>query len=431
MTAEIGVLNRIGVALAADSAVSIGRDADKIWTSADKLFHLSKSAPVGIMIFGNANYVGIPWETVIKEFRADLADKRYESLEEYAERFFAFLASSRDLFSSASQIANVGELVISLYLSLRDEIKQALSHEAEQRNGLSESEIAPIVQGIVAERLALIRKQPRLRGFGPKTAQDVASAYAPMVRELRREIFGELPCNRGTKRQLASVATEMMVRHYFGPSQAGVVIAGFGDAQPLPSIFAYTVQGMVRNRPRRALLKASHITPDCGAIILPFAQQESVHAFLRGVDDDLAGHMKKSTAVLFKGVVKIVVDAVRESDEQKGASLDAAIAPALQDMLDKLYTDWDGQSARFWHPIIQIVSSLPKDELAGMAEALVNLTKFRRRITPERETVGGPIDVAVITKGDGFVWIKRKHYFDSALNPRVIARYASEGSNGN
>ena len=56
-----------------------------------------------------------------------------------------------------------------------------------------------------------------------------------------------------------------------------------------------------------------------------------------------------------------------------------------------------------------------------MAESLVNLTKFRRRVTPERETVGGPIDVAVITKGDGFVWIRRKHYFDPALNPRVIA----------
>jgi hypothetical protein len=68
------------------------------------------------------------------------------------------------------------------------------------------------------------------------------------------------------------------------------------------------------------------------------------------------------------------------------------------------------------------VASLPKDELGAMAESLVNLTKFKRRISTERETVGGPIDVAVITKGDGFVWMKRKHYFDAGLNPRFIAR---------
>jgi len=28
------------------------------------------------------------------------------------------------------------------------------------------------------------------------------------------------------------------------------------------------------------------------------------------------------------------------------------------------------------------------------------------------ETVAGPIDVAIISKGDGLIWIKRKHYFD-------------------
>lgn len=58
-----------------------------------------------------------------------------------------------------------------------------------------------------------------------------------------------------------------------------------------------------------------------------------------------------------------------------------------------------------------------------MAESLVNLTSFKRRITAEMETVGGPIDVAVISKGDGFVWIKRKHYFEKDLNPGFFAKY--------
>ena len=60
MTAEVGVLNAMGVALAADSAVSIGPNANKIFSSADKLFNLSTSAPVGIMINGNASLLGIP-----------------------------------------------------------------------------------------------------------------------------------------------------------------------------------------------------------------------------------------------------------------------------------------------------------------------------------------------------------------------------------
>ena len=55
-----------------------------------------------------------------------------------------------------------------------------------------------------------------------------------------------------------------------------------------------------------------------------------------------------------------------------------------------------------------MVAMLPKEELAVMAETLVNLTSFKQKMTMGTETVGGPIDVAVITKGDGFSWVKRK-----------------------
>jgi hypothetical protein len=41
----------------------------------------------------------------------------------------------------------------------------------------------------------------------------------------------------------------------------------------------------------------------------------------------------------------------------------------------------------------------------------------------DTETVGGAVDVAVISKGDGFIWIKRKHYFKPELNARFFANY--------
>jgi hypothetical protein len=76
---------------------------------------------------------------------------------------------------------------------------------------------------------------------------------------------------------------------------------------------------------------------------------------------------------------------------------------------------------------MDMVQILPKDELALMAESLVNLDKFKRRVSSQSETVGGPIDVALITKGDGFVWVRRKHYFRPELNLRQMAGYIREG----
>ena len=60
-------------------------------------------------------------------------------------------------------------------------------------------------------------------------------------------------------------------------------------------------------------------------------------------------------------------------------------------------------------PFMGAVSALPRQDLAKMAEALVNLTAFLMRMTADQdETVAEPIDVALLSKGDGFIWIKHK-----------------------
>ena len=96
MTTEIAVMNKTAVALAADSAVTIPfinqqGYKNKIFNSANKLFALSKRAPVGVMVYGSATLMGIPWETLIKLFRSELGGKKYGNIEEYIESFFFFL----------------------------------------------------------------------------------------------------------------------------------------------------------------------------------------------------------------------------------------------------------------------------------------------------------------------------------------------------
>lgn len=66
--------------------------------------------------------------------------------------------------------------------------------------------------------------------------------------------------------------------------------------------------------------------------------------------------------------------------------------------------------------------SLPKEELSNLAESLINITSLKRKVQSNLETVGGDVDVAIITKGDGFIWTKRKHYFKRELNPQFFNR---------
>src|ERR1700752_3697217 len=76
MTCEVAVMNRLGVALAADSALTVG-DGDKIYHHAKKLFALKPIIPVGIMIYGSAELMGVPWEIVIELYAQALGDKRF------------------------------------------------------------------------------------------------------------------------------------------------------------------------------------------------------------------------------------------------------------------------------------------------------------------------------------------------------------------
>ena len=67
MTAEIAILNKATAVLAADSAMTLG-GIEKVYRG-DKLFPLSRSEPVGVMIYGNAEFMGVPWETLVKIYR--------------------------------------------------------------------------------------------------------------------------------------------------------------------------------------------------------------------------------------------------------------------------------------------------------------------------------------------------------------------------
>lgn len=61
---------------------------------------------------------------------------------------------------------------------------------------------------------------------------------------------------------------------------------------------------------------------------------------------------------------------------------------------------------------------MPIQDAIDLAEFMVDLTIKYTRFMPGSPTVGGPIEIATITRHEGFKWIRRKHYFDDRLNPQ-------------
>ena len=90
MSAGIIVMNKNAIAMAADSAVTIG-DHAAIHNSANKLFALSMFEPIGAIIYANAQFMQVPMEIIIKQYKTELGKKNFSTLQEYVDDFVSFL----------------------------------------------------------------------------------------------------------------------------------------------------------------------------------------------------------------------------------------------------------------------------------------------------------------------------------------------------
>lgn len=211
----------------------------------------------------------------------------------------------------------------------------------------------------------------------------------------------------------------------FPELSSGIVIAGFGENQHFPGLITYTISGISMNKLKYSeeTQLSHHIGPRGNAVIIPFAESEMVHTFMQGVGPNYSRIFELWLRAIFDKYIDTIADIFRIKDVKQKKVLKGRTFDLLEEFLDKMKTYRRDEHVQ---PVVEVVASLPKNELADMAENLVSLTSFKLRVSPGLESVAGPIDVAVISKGDGFVWIKRKHYFKREFNERFISNYFSE-----
>ena len=134
MTAEVCVMNKLGIAMAADSAVTRAGPSDtKIYQSADKLFALSHRDPVGVMIYGSATFMGIPWETIIKLYRQAHGHESRDRVMDHALGLMSFLARSGELFPEDLQreymVGDLGAYFAHLKELFKEEIGKVIGRK--------------------------------------------------------------------------------------------------------------------------------------------------------------------------------------------------------------------------------------------------------------------------------------------------------------
>lgn len=417
MTAVAGILNKQGVAIAADSAVTVnGVNHRKVYNSANKIFTLSKHHPVGIAIYNSAQIMGIPWEILIKEYRKQLGDKSFSKLSEYKDDFFNWLKANNYFVEKQNNT-----YIFIDFLSFVQAIINDPQFQIELRKGIDIEDLLIQELNIFSSEIVKSPQLESLNGINEDEAKKLIGSLVP-------EILKALGNNFNRKFDQSKLEQPLLdsyfnyLNHDWFIQYTGLIFTGYGETEIFPRLITINVSLVIEGKLRfnEDAKKDVVISDSNNASIRPFAQTDVIDTVLQGISPELKG---LSTNV-FGDFINQFIGEIARIPSIPSDFLTTLLAIDTQQYVHNYHQQLSNiVSKRYVKPLMGAVAQLSKEDLAEMAESLVYLTYLKRRFTMAEESVGGPVDVAVITKGDGFIWIKRKHYFDPELNQSFFQKY--------
>ena len=308
MTAIVGILNKRGIAIASDSAVTFTNAIqevaiqnknekvisvkDKVVNSGDKMLRLKDNQPVAVMIVGNSLLTKLPWDVIVRWYRKQNDSSGFPKLEDYVQQLKGFVDS---------------EIIAS-------HIKNDVVFKENERTFL--------------------------------------------------------------------------------------VFAGYGEDEAYPSICQYEVTGINKSKLQWQLSGSANISSEQESNIFTSGQSDIIDAIELGIQNERIGIIRKRFQTLIEDLLTQNL-------------LDSLIGkidyPTIRQEVADLIRE-SGKEHLRQH--LEAIKQFDLQKMACLAENLIKATELHRKITFRQEGVGGLIDLAVITREDGFQWLNRKSWYE-------------------
>ena len=186
---------------------------------------------------------------------------------------------------------------------------------------------------------------------------------------------------------------------------ARLAFVGYGEQSIYPRHIWVDFQGVVGDKPRHVRDSIS-ISTNMSSSLRTHAQDEAIHTFLRAYHPSFSNIAKNYQDETIDLILAIIDDELEVMSSEKVVDKieilrDARIS-GIRDEFKK------ASDSGFVDPFTSTLSGLPSTSLGKMAENLIELQILRQSSQAIQDTVGGAVDVAVITLEKGFQWFKHK-----------------------
>ena len=435
MTAVVAILNKRGLAIAADSAVTRSRmNGDKITKNGNKMVRLSNAVPISVMFTGNGAFLGTTWDILARQYRLRRGDIPHETVEACVHDFFKYIADNHLFCDKKLAKRFVRSEIGEIYGPITESINCDIESYEEQVDA-SESITQDFLEMLQQLRNSYIEAGicPHFKDYTPaqfhEFAGELVSDYLKNCVAEEDDFYFDNECfpkdviNAIHEELELTLLARLSTNRYGEPFTAKLVFTGFGAKQDYPSLVAATVFEGFDDRANYYFDKKNvvNISDACPVAICPFAQDDVVESLLRGMHEEYFNKLKSevhdSINPFFSNILDI--QSLDPPTEDEDSLFDDRQDSAWNLFHDISSSDLVGRyesscrrhmdaNRRKWEKALMNYD-LPS--MAALAESLIDLTGFQRIITFSNEGVGGPVDLAVVTKTDGFVWLNRKSWY--------------------
>jgi hypothetical protein len=430
MTCQVVLLNGWGIGLASDSAVTSG---NRVSNGSEKIFALPSPHKIAILTSANARIMGLPWESVLSAWSESLT-KVLPEVNDYWSSLEKWICNA---ISSTTSITDheFEYLENRVYRGLRKTLVDEVWHPVlkpflEKKLTEQEMEIAStelnwqpefkkkietlIPKEVAKQSLDVIRNLNKYRqeNHDASDGTNMGQCLVWIERYIKdypnkfetsffADLLSDLPDFPGLQEVLTEYGASLLA---FPNWDAGTVlcVTGFGENDLLPSALEVNVLGIIGGVRLGSEVSSWVRVKDSAHLF--YGQRDALESLVLGRDSILLdASAKQSEAVsMFRAELE-----VSETDNTAVAHIKEAFENTIakNNLEDQVISA--GKEERL-QPFQKAVSMSPVRDLAEFASTLVGVQSARAAFSQDNPTVGGPIDVATITKHEGFVWLRHK-----------------------
>jgi hypothetical protein len=365
------------------------------------------------MYFGIADIMGHPWDTLMELYQLRVKPAPFAQVADYGESFVAMLDSLPDFFPAHRQREDYKRLLASVFRYIFQLAQDLRENGGPGRASATDTRLLQDAIERVWHDYQYCEdgtSRGELSCFPPGFGKRVLKEHAQTIEELIIHGFQPFGLNAVSIKRLYDIAAFAVIKDLFLEDVSGLVFAGFGTKDHYPASVTYYISAVVCGIAKRAVASHDAIDGANRANIRVYADSDVTNAFIRGIDAQMERHLQNGAGSMLTGLMDQIIAAfpgIREREKQTvRRRIQSDLLPQYLSRFREMMDSYQQQT--FINPVLSVLEIAARGELGETARELILLNAFKKRIMAQKQTVGGAIDVAVISRDAGFQWHARQ-----------------------